>query len=82
MKTATGPSLAGLFANDAKTIADSLASRDTFPQGPATGMRVLTFYISHASRGLSPTRRRNLEKAKEILLARVKQDLIERGSAA
>lgn len=73
----SGPTLAGLFASDPKTIAESLASREAFPQGPASGMRVLSFYISHAGRGLSPSRRRSLEKAKEILSARVKQELKE-----
>lgn len=82
MKPKSGPTLAGLFASDPKTIAESLASRDTFPQGPASGMRVLSFYISHAARGLSPARRRSLEKAKEILSARVKQELNERKPAA
>jgi hypothetical protein len=75
--------LTGLFANDAKTIAESLGSRDTFPQGPAMGMRVLMFYISHAGRVLSPSRRRNLEKAKEILSAQVRAGaLIESTTAS
>lgn len=77
MRAKSGPTLAGLFANDPKTIAESLASREMFPQGAASGMRVLSFYISHAGRGLSPSRRRSLEKAKEILSDRVKQELRE-----
>ena len=82
MKPKSRPTLAGLFASDPETIAESLGSRDTFPQGPASGMRILSFYISHAGRGLSPSRRRSLERAKEILSARVKQELNERRSAA
>lgn len=66
---------AGLFAKDPKTIADSLASKEVSPQGPASGMRVLSFYISHAGKSLSASRRRNLEKAKKLLSARVDESL-------
>lgn len=75
MNTEPAFTLTGLFANDAKTIAESLGSRETFPQGPSMGMRVLMFYISHVGRGLSPSRRRSLENAKEILSAQVKWEL-------
>lgn len=75
MNTKPAFTLTGLFARDAKTIAESLGSRETFPQGPSMGMRVLMFYISHAGRGLSPSRRRSLEKAKEILSVQVKREL-------
>ena len=82
MKTKSGPTLGELFANDARTIAESLASREMFPQGPVSAMRVLSFYISHAGRWLSPSRRRNLEKAREILQARVRQELNQGRTAA
>ena len=72
MNTETASTLTGLFANDAKTIAES---RETFPQGPAMGMRVLMFYLSHAGRGLSSSRLRTLEKAREILSARLLRKL-------
>ena len=68
---------AGLFTKDPKTIAESLASKEVSPQGPASGMRVLTFYISHAGKSLSASRRRNLEKAKKLLSVRVDQSLKE-----
>lgn len=38
-------------------------------------MTVLAFYVSHAGPGLSRARRRNLEKAKEILFAHNKREL-------
>lgn len=41
-------------------------------------MRVLTFYMSQSSRGLSPSRRRNLEKARKMLSARVNMEMAER----
>lgn len=62
-----------LFTQDAQTIADSLASKSIYPQGPESGMRILTFYINRAGRGMSASRRRNLEKAKKLLSARVEQ---------
>ena len=68
---------AGLFAKDPATIAESLASKAGSPQGPASGMRVLSFYINYAGKALSASRRRNLEKAKKLLSARLDQSLKE-----
>lgn len=66
-----------LFAKDPETIAASLASKEVSPQGPAAGMRVLSFYIRHSGKSLSASRRRSLEKAKKLLSARVDQSLKE-----
>lgn len=63
----------GLFTQDPKTIAASLASREVSPQGPATGMRVLTFYITRTGRRLSASRLRKLEKARKLLSAEVER---------
>jgi Protein of unknown function (DUF3175) len=57
----------GLFNRDARTIARSLASRRVSPKGPASGLRMLLFYINRGGRGLSPTRRAELEKAKRLM---------------
>jgi hypothetical protein len=38
----------------------------------------LAFYISHAAKGLSVSQRKNLEKAKKLLSARLLQDLRDR----
>lgn len=62
---------AGLFTKSASTIARTLASRKVSPKGPGSGMRMLTFFINRAGRGLSPTRRAELEKAKSILSRRI-----------
>lgn len=72
---------AGLFAMKAEAIADSLASKEVSPQGPASGMRLLTFYISHSAKRLSPTRLRSLEKARKLLAARVDQELRKQNAA-
>ena len=57
----------GLFTKDAHTIAKSLASKKVSPKGPGSGMRMLTYFINRAGRGLSPSRRKVLERAKRIL---------------
>lgn len=78
MNTPCARMAAGLFAKDPKTIAESLSSTDISPEGPASGLRLLAFYISHAAKGLSAAQRRNLEKAKKLLTDRVTRDLRER----
>jgi hypothetical protein len=65
----------GLFSQDAKSIVESLSSPSLFPDGPAAGMRLLTFYMTHAGTRLSVSRRRSLEKARKLLLVRVEQKL-------
>jgi hypothetical protein len=67
----------GLFAQDPETLAASLASKEVSPQGPATGMRVLAFYISRAGRRLSASRLKKLEKARKLLSAQVEKALKE-----
>jgi tRNA(adenine34) deaminase len=57
----------GLFTRNAKTIARSLASAEVSPKGPASGMRMLNFYINRAGKNLPPERKAELEKAKTRL---------------
>jgi tRNA(adenine34) deaminase len=59
----------GLFTRDAATIARTLASKKVSPKGPASGMRMLVYFINRAGRGLTATRRAELEKAKKLLSA-------------
>ena len=60
----------GLFTMDAATIARTLASKRVSPKGPASGMRMLTYFINRGGRGLSASRRAELEKAKSLLSKR------------
>jgi len=60
-----------LFTKDPQTIARILASRKVSPKGPGSGMRMLTFFINRAGKNLSPTRRAALERAKQLLSAKV-----------
>lgn len=64
----------GLFNRGAAQIARSLASKKVSPKGPASGMRMLTYYINRAGKGLSATRRRELERAKELLHQRIEKE--------
>ena len=63
----------GLFTRDPETIARELASKEVSPKGPGSGMRMLTYFINRAGKGLSSARKKNLEKAKELLSERVKK---------
>jgi hypothetical protein len=60
-----------LFKKSATTIARELASKKVSPKGPASGMRMLTFYINRAGKNLSESRLKELNKAKELLHQRV-----------
>jgi hypothetical protein len=57
----------GLFTRNSHTIAKSHASKKVSPKGLGSGMRMLTYFIKRAGRGLSPSRRKVLERAKRIL---------------
>jgi tRNA(adenine34) deaminase len=57
----------GLFNQDAETIAKHLASKKVSPKGPASGMRMLNYYINRGGKNLSQERHAELEKAKGIL---------------
>jgi hypothetical protein len=63
----------GLFKKDAATIARSLASKKVSPKGPSSGMRMLTFYVNRAGKNLSARRRHELERAKDLLHARIER---------
>ena len=62
----------GLFTKSAATIARTLASKKVSPKGPGSGMRMLTYFLNRGGKNLSAARRRELEKAKELLSRRVK----------
>jgi tRNA(adenine34) deaminase len=64
----------GLFTKDSTTIARTLASKKVSPKGPASGMRMLTYFINRGGRGLTRKRRAELEKAKTLLSTRIHRD--------
>ncbi|HEY1744095.1 MAG TPA: DUF3175 domain-containing protein [Granulicella sp.] len=57
----------GLFLQSAPKIAQALATRRVSPKGPASGMRMLNFYINRAGKNLSKSRITTLERAKDLL---------------
>lgn len=63
-----------LFTKSASVIARSLASKSVSPKGPASGMRMLTYFLNRGGKGLSATRRRELEHAKKLLHQRVVEE--------
>jgi hypothetical protein len=63
----------GLFTKKAPVIARALASKKVSPNGPASGMRMLTYFINRAGRGLSTARRAELQKAKTLLSKRIQR---------
>ena len=68
----------GLFNQSAVAIAKALASKKVSPKGPASGMRMLNFYINRAGKNLSEERHAELEKAKDKLselIARQKAEI-------
>src|SRR5438067_11808629 len=64
----------GLFTKSAATIARTLASKKVSPKGPASGMRMLTYFINRGGRGLSASRRAELNRAKKLLSKRIHRD--------
>lgn len=63
-----------LFTKRALVIARSLASKKVSPKGPGSGMRMLTYFINRAGKGLSASRRRELERAKKLLHERIERE--------
>ncbi len=59
-----------LFTKDAETIARTMASKKVSPKGIGSGIRMVQFYINRAGKNLPPKRRKELEKAKQILRSR------------
>lgn len=73
---------AGLFTKGASTIARVLASRRVSPKGPQSGMRMLTYFINRGGRGLSGSRRAELQRAKSLLSKRIARAPARRRRAA
>ena len=73
---------AGLFAMAPEAIFEFFTSKEKFPEGPATGIRILSFYRSYAGRREMPSRLKRLERAQKMLTLRVEQMVKESKQAA
>jgi hypothetical protein len=60
----------GTFTKDAESIARTMASKKVSPKGLGSAIRMIQFFINRAGRGLTKARRRQLERAKQILRER------------
>lgn len=57
----------GTFTKDAKSVAKTMASKKVSPKGIGSGIKMIQMFINRAGKSLSPTRKKELEKAKRIL---------------
>ncbi len=64
----------GIFAKDAATIARAMASKKVSPKGIGSGIRMIQFFINRAGKNLSSERKEELEKAKRLLQAKVREN--------
>ncbi len=63
----------GTFTQDAETVARIMASPKVSPKGIGSGIRMIQYFINRAGKNLPPARKRELEKAKHILQAKLRQ---------
>jgi hypothetical protein len=71
-----------LFTKSPEEIARSLASKKVSPKGPGSGMRMLTYFINRAGKGLTATRRARLERAKTLLSEKIAEQKKKQQKAA
>jgi tRNA(adenine34) deaminase len=64
----------GIFTEDAETIARVMSSKEVSPKGIGSGIRMVQFYINRAGRNLSEDRKAELEKAKQIMRNKLKNE--------
>ena len=60
----------GTFSGSASEIARTMARKDVSPGGIGSGIRMIQYFINRGEKGLSSTRRAELERAKRILQRR------------
>lgn len=64
----------GTFTKSGKEIARIMAKPSVSPQGLGSAIKMIQMFINRSGKKLSPERRRELEKAKEILQTRLKKE--------
>ena len=63
-----------IFTKDAETIARVMSSKEVSPKGIGSAIRMVQFYINRAGKNLPAPRKSELEKAKEILREKLKNE--------
>ena len=51
-----------------------MSSKEVSPKGIGSAIRMIQFYINRAGKNLPPSRKEELEKAKEILRRKLKNE--------
>jgi tRNA(adenine34) deaminase len=64
----------GIFTKDAETIARVMSSKEVSPKGIGSGIRMAQFYVNRAGKNLPPSRKAELEKAKQIMRIKLKNE--------
>jgi hypothetical protein len=72
----------GIFTKDAETIARVMSSKDVSPKGIGSAIRMVQFYINRAGKNLPEARKAELEKAKEILRQKLKNEKLTSAEAS
>ena len=64
----------GTFTKDAKTVARIMASKKVSPKGIGSGIRMIQYFINRAGKGLPASRKKELQKAIDILRENSRRD--------
>lgn len=72
----------GTFTKPAAEVARIMASKKVSPKGIVSGIRMIQFFINRAGKSLSDARRRELEKAKQILQDRLAKTRTQKQGAS
>jgi tRNA(adenine34) deaminase len=62
----------GTFTRPGDQIAEIMARPEVSPKGLRSGIRMIQYFINRAGKNLMPSRRRELERAKQILEQRLR----------
>jgi tRNA(adenine34) deaminase len=62
----------GTFTRRGDRIAEIMARPEVSPKGLGSGIRMIQYFINRAGKNLTPSRRRELERAKQILQRRLR----------
>ena len=57
----------GIFTKDAETIARTMARKKVSPKGIGSAIRMIQYFINRAGKSLPSARKKELEKAKDLL---------------
>jgi tRNA(adenine34) deaminase len=64
----------GTFTKPAREIAEIMARPDVSPTGLGSAIRMIQYFINRGGRRLTPNRRMQLERAKQMLQRRLARD--------